>query len=124
MLRRNLPVEPGQGALFKYPLPILADELDARGLQVGSKRQLRSPREIGFVLQKTKRSARSQSLDFAYFRNAASFAAEDWVRFAKSGPPALTASALAASEGGHLVRRRSRRWMRRDGRSELSDGLA
>ena len=34
---------------------------------------------------------------------------KDWVRFAKNGPPVLTASALAASEGGHLVRRRSRR---------------
>jgi hypothetical protein len=29
-------------------------ELDARGLQVGSKRQLRSPREIGFFSQKNK----------------------------------------------------------------------
>jgi hypothetical protein len=34
---------------------------------------------------------------------------KDWVRFAKNGPPVLTASALAASEGGHLVRHRSRR---------------
>jgi hypothetical protein len=36
------------------------------------------------------------------------FALEDWVRFAKSAR-SLTASALATSEGAHLVRHRSRR---------------
>ena len=40
---------------FGIELPSrVADELDARGLQVGSKRQLRSPREIGFFSQKNK----------------------------------------------------------------------
>ena len=34
---------------------------------------------------------------------------EDWVRFAKNLAVGLTASALAASEGAHLVRHRSRR---------------
>jgi hypothetical protein len=61
------------------PLPILVDELDARGrTPIGSKLRLRSSREIGFVSQET-------------------------------APPVLTASALATFEGERLARRRSRR---------------
>jgi hypothetical protein len=33
---------------------------------------------------------------------------ENWVRFAKTAAPVLTASTLAASEGAHRARHRSR----------------